>query len=81
MNIKYSVCETFFADEVPRGGAEIIVEFPRFVVGHPSQVSAVLVVLPVVRLVGRPGEEVLTSKTKTCCFKSSFTVVLRLFPS
>lgn len=50
---------TFFADELLRGCAEVVVEFPGLVVVHPSELHAVFVVLPVVRLVGRPGEEVL----------------------
>lgn len=59
MNIKSTVCQTFFADKIQAGGAEIIIEFPRFMVLHPSDVHTVLVVLPVVGLVGPPWEEVL----------------------
>lgn len=54
--------QTFFADKFLSGGAEIIIEFSRFMVIHPSEVRTVLVVLPVVWLVGRPWEEVLISK-------------------
>lgn len=50
---------TFFADEFLGGCAKVVVELPGLVVVHPSELHAVFVVLPVVRLVGRPGEEVL----------------------
>lgn len=50
---------TSFADEFLRRCAKVVVEFPGLVVVHPSELHAVFVALPVVRLVGRPGEEVL----------------------
>lgn len=56
--------QTFFADKFLCGCAEIIIEFPRFMVIHPSEVHTVLVILPVVWLVWPPREEVLRSKTK-----------------
>lgn len=51
--------QTFFADELVGGGADVVVELPRLHVVHPPDVHAVLVVLPVVRLVGPPREQVL----------------------
>lgn len=50
---------TFFADEFIGGCAEVVFEFSRFCVHRAFQVNAVLVVLPVVRLVWCPREEVL----------------------
>lgn len=58
------VCvQTFFADELVGGGADVVVELPRLDVVHPPDVHAVLLVLPVVRLVGPPWEEVLRGET------------------
>lgn len=51
--------QTFFADELAGGGADVVVELPRLDVVHPSDVHAVLLVLPVVRLAGPPYEQVL----------------------
>lgn len=51
--------QTFFADELAGGGADVVVELPRFNVVRSPDVHAVLLVLPVVRLVGAPGEQVL----------------------
>lgn len=62
MNTK--VHQTFFADKLLCGSAEIIIEFARFVVIHSSELHTVLVVLPVVWLVGCPREEVLRSRYK-----------------
>lgn len=51
--------QTFFADELAAGGADVVVKLPRFdVVGAPD-VHAVLLVLPVVRLARAPWEKVL----------------------
>lgn len=71
---------TFFADEFLCGGADVVVEFSRLVVIHPPELHAVLLVLPVVRLVGGPGEEILAShgthgekspcRIRTDCFTS-----------
>lgn len=51
--------QTFFADELVGGGADVVVELPRFDVVRPPDVHAVLLVLPVVWLAGAPREQVL----------------------
>lgn len=56
---------TFFADKFLCGRAEVLVEFPRFLVVHPSDLYAILDVLPVVWLVRRPRKEVL-GQLKVC---------------
>lgn len=51
--------QTFFADELVGGAADVVVELPRFDVVRPPDVHAVLLVFPVVRLAGAPYEQVL----------------------
>lgn len=51
--------QTFLADELVGGGADVVVELPWFRVVRPPDVHTVLIVLPVVRLAGAPQEQVL----------------------
>lgn len=53
--------QTFFADKFPGVGADVVSELPGLGLSRPLEVHAVLVLLPVVRLVGRPREEILRS--------------------
>lgn len=62
-NCDSKINQTFFADEFLCCGAEVVADFPGFRVVHASDQYTVLVVLPVVRLVRSPGQEVLRGRT------------------
>lgn len=56
---------TFFANKFFRGSALVVIKLPRVRVSHSRQVNAVLVVLIVVWLVGRPRQDILRSSAKS----------------